>query len=137
MDLPNEIADDEDLYRSIPDKPNMKKYHNGEFIRFTSAAFKDSNGLSVDRSYYRDESEIIERINDRFGERSLVKLSAKDCRKEGAEPIPDPINENTYHSLIIPSQADANDRSTHRLKGSLPKKLQRISSIVQNCETNR
>jgi hypothetical protein len=56
----NEVSNNEWLYRMVLNKPNYWKENEN---RVSSAAFKDSKGVSVDRDGERPESKIIEELN--------------------------------------------------------------------------
>ena len=86
--LPDEISDAEMLYRSVPDKPNMWK---PEFNRPSSALFKDSKGVSVDRDGGRSIEEIIANFDRKMPERGLVSITAGECRKIGTKPVAKPL----------------------------------------------
>ena len=53
--LPEKIESEEQLYRAIPNKPQLWKDSDG---RPTSAIFKDSQGVSVDRDGKRNKERI-------------------------------------------------------------------------------
>jgi hypothetical protein len=73
--LPQEIADAEVLFRAVPKKPHMWKKAEE---RPSSAVFKDSKGISVDRDGGRSENEvcrfIVQRKSDLFAVIGLSQL---------------------------------------------------------------
>lgn len=103
--LPEIVDDEEWLYRYIPNSPIMSKYDNeGNFVRFTSAALKDSLGLSVDRDGKRNEEEIIEALlnfDNRDEDGGILKVQTGDCRKKDAEVKSAPTESNIYHAEIV------------------------------------
>ena len=96
----NEVSNNEWLYRLVLNKPNYWKENEN---RVSSAAFKDSKGVSVDRDGERPESKIIEELNHRFIEKigGIVKIQAGFCRNSGAIPLSKPEVDNVYHCIII------------------------------------
>jgi hypothetical protein len=93
------IEDLELLYRKVIKNPNYWKDD-----RPTSAVFKDSGGVSVDRDGNRHDSEVVVSFETRFANnmRAIVKIGAKLCRDLETEPKPDPNSENEFHALILP-----------------------------------
>jgi len=94
--IPNEIDNEEFLYRKILNKPNFWK---AEFNRHSSAAFKQSNGLSVDRNHTRKDSDIIEQLKN-TNIKSIVKIKCETCISIPTFPIYKPEADNIYHSEI-------------------------------------
>lgn len=97
--LPSVVDDSEFIYRAlhfptawVEDLP-------------TSAAFKDSKGVSVDRDGGRVESDIIQRLIELKGANSgIIKIQVCECRAvSNIEVEADPIQENIYHALVIQS----------------------------------
>ena len=73
--------------------------------RITSAAFKDSGGVSVDRDGGRNEGECIERIISALPQISGVgRLTSADVESCGAVTIYCPTQDNVYHSQIQDSK---------------------------------
>lgn len=104
MELPNEINDEEFLYRRIINKPNFWKE---ELNRHTSAAFKQSNGLSVDRSNFRPESDVID-VYKNLEIKAVVNIKCQDCREIPTNPKHMPIPDNIFHSEIHNSNSEVN-----------------------------
>ena len=99
--LDNFINDKELLYRAVPSKPQFWKEREG---RPSSAIFKDSKGVSVDRKGERSAGDVILALQKRFQNlRAIICLSAGVCREENAFIKYDPILENEHHSLILDS----------------------------------
>jgi hypothetical protein len=101
--LPDEIQDEEVLYRGI--HPNHTTKGN-ENTRISSAAFKDSKGNSVDRDGKRDESIIVDVFLERFHKKGLVKITEEICRDNNTNPVAKPLENNPFHGLIIRNNGD-------------------------------
>lgn len=91
------IEDNELLFRAIKPFPNWWKV---EINRPSSAAFKDSNGVSVDRQGSRTLQTTIEAIKNRFEIKAVVSITAQECRNTGANPMPKPTRTNPEHAEI-------------------------------------
>ena len=107
------------IYRRVKSKPIFIK--DG---KPTSAIFKDSHGVSVNKDANRDLSVIIqeeERLHKFYnrnltesdikqkGEelRAIVSLTDEDCDAVGAYLLSDPIEEeNPYHALLQKSETE-------------------------------
>ncbi|EKB48520.1 hypothetical protein B879_02861 [Cecembia lonarensis LW9] len=61
--LPQNISDEEILFRAIKPFPNWWKV---DINRPSSAAFKDSRGVSVDRDAGRQSSRVVQILRARF-----------------------------------------------------------------------
>jgi hypothetical protein len=94
--LNEHIEDLEYLYRRIILNPNFWDFTNN---KPTSAIFKDSNGVSVDRQGEREEEAIVETFRQ-FPIRAIAKIQAIKCRDLQTHPIYKPLEENKYHSEI-------------------------------------
>lgn len=100
--LPEHFNDDEKLYRAVlPLSYFWEEDCNGE-LRLSSAALKDSNGLSVDRGYYRSDSEVIDSMQQRLKGR-IISFEVKDCRSLQAHVLYKPSS-NCYHSEVHGSE---------------------------------
>lgn len=90
---------DERLFRAVPkNKPNMWK--DG---KITSAVFKDSKGLSVDRQWHRTISEAVDAVLSvrSDGEWGVVSVTKKIFDEVDALCLYKPIkNKNLFHSEI-------------------------------------
>lgn len=93
----NYIKDEERLFRVIKSFPNWWKF---DVNRPSSAAFKDSNGVSVDRQGTRNIDQVIERFRNRFELRAVVSINAGKCREFNTYPIAKPGLENPEHAEI-------------------------------------
>lgn len=114
----------EKLHRYVITNPDYWKTAEG---RPSSAVFKDSNGVSVDRDGGRNDDEIITTFKNRFGQeniRAIVCVNAGYCIDIGAHLVYSPEPDNVYHSLILESP----ERIT--LKPSKAKNLAKNCSVV-------
>lgn len=91
----NEFENDEKLYRAV--YPYDMFWTSGGKV--SSAAFKDKNGLSVERGYYRDDYLVVEDMNKRF-EGNIVCVTVEDCRNVHAKVKYKPSHSSKYHSEI-------------------------------------
>ncbi len=109
----------EKIFRRIKCKPQFMK--NG---RPTSALFKDSHGVSVNRDCGREINDIIadeERLHRLYnanltvrqieehgeGLKAIISLTHEQCDSEEVCVIPDPIDgENAYHALLQKSATE-------------------------------
>lgn len=116
------IEDQELLFRAIPNKPQMWKTAEN---RPSSAIFKDSKGVSVDRSGGRRDAEVVQIQLERFDNlKAVAAISALDCRNCGAFPKYDPIPNNEFHSLIL----DAPNSVT--IKSGKARRLAKMAKVV-------
>lgn len=108
-----------EIYRRVKSKPIFMK--DG---RPSSALFKDSKGVSVDRDVGRTIDDIIadeERLHSLYnakltdeeikekGEelKAIISLTYEQCDSVGVCVIPDPIpEENEYHTLLQKSETE-------------------------------
>jgi hypothetical protein len=91
------IKDEELLFRAIKPFPNWWKEKEN---RPSSAAFKDSMGVSVDRDAERENAEIIRAIEKRFDLKAIVKVKTFYCRQIQTYPFPKPLPDNAEHAEI-------------------------------------
>ena len=72
-----EFQPDERLYRKI--RP-LEQFWDSESQRPTSGAFKDRNGLSVDRQGQRQNNDAIDQLNSRLpGSGAIVSAEYQQC----------------------------------------------------------
>lgn len=74
-----------------------------EFNRPSPSAFKDKNGLSVEKLANRNENEIIKNLNVRFHrdkKKAIVKISVKKCLDIKLYPVDKPTKKNKFHAEI-------------------------------------
>lgn len=127
------------IYRRVKSKPILMK--DG---RPSSALFKDSKGVSVDRDAGREINDIIsdeerlhslytnglsdEEIRERGEElKAIIELTDSQCDSVDACVLPDPINgENEYHALLQKSETEI------QLSKSQAKTLAKSATIIKN-----
>lgn len=128
-----------EVYRRVKSKPIFMKEG-----RPTSALFKDSKGVSVDRDAGRNIEDIIadeERLHALYtvgltdeeikenGEelKAIISLTDEQCNSVSACIIPDPIpGENENHALIQKSETEI------QLSKSQARNLAKMAVIVKN-----
>jgi len=121
-----EIKDEEFLYRVVKVNPNLWKE---EEKRPSSASFKDSFGVSVDRQGGRTKEKVIFDFIERFGQdeiKAVIRVTAGFCRDKGAF-IKNDINDdgsNDNHALILRSENEIT------LTSSVARALSKESEIV-------
>lgn len=117
------IEPEELLYRAVPNKPQLWK---SELNKPSSALFKDSMGVSVDRDGNRSQSDIIHFIKENIkGElKAIILIKAQECFKFNAYPLPKPISNNIYHAEIHDSETKIS------LTDSKAKQLSRACKIA-------
>ncbi|MBU0764545.1 MAG: hypothetical protein KJ607_06905 [Bacteroidetes bacterium] len=118
--LKDYIEDYERLFRAIKPFPNLWKF---DVNRPSSAAFKDSLGLSVDRKGTRTVERVIERFKKRFEIMAVVSLTAKECREFQTCPIAKPEPDNPEHAEIHGSLTEV------ALTSGKARKLSKIARI--------
>ncbi len=85
--------------------------------RISSAAFKDSGGVSVDRDGGREEQACIDRITSAMPHLIAVgKLTCQDVEDCGALPKYLPTAENEYHSEIHDSDEQVQIKSSSKAR---------------------
>ncbi len=127
------------IYRRVKSKPIFMK--DG---RPSSALFKDSKGVSVDRDAGRTIDDIIsdeERLHSLYnaeltdeeikekGEelKAIIGLTDEQCDSVGVCVIPDPIyGENEYHALLQKSETEI------QLSKSQAKSLAKVASVIKS-----
>lgn len=117
--LDKKINEDEYLYRGIIDI-NWDFNNN----RPSSAAFKDSKGVSVDRDARRKEKDCVDFLNSKKDFFAICKVQAKDIKQRNAIINYLPNENNIYHSEIH------NSVDIIQMKGSKPKKIRDDSIVV-------
>lgn len=114
-----ELSEHEFLFRGV--KENQWDFQNG---RPSSAIYKDSKGVSVDRNYYRPDVDCIARllkVNDFF---SIVKVKVECVIQINALVRYMPVDDNIFHTEIH----DSLDRIT--IRSSKAQKLREKSEIT-------
>lgn len=117
--LDSEISDDEFLYRGV-----IEQNWDFENDRPSSATFKDSNGVSVDRDGSRSLESCIQALKASKAFFAICRVKASAVRNNGAviKYLPEP--DNIYHSEIHDSHVRV------QMRGSKPKKIRDDSEVV-------
>ena len=93
------IQDEELLHRAIKPKP---QFWNTKTDTVSSALFKDSKGVSVDRNSNRSNEEIKLCLLNTFPDlKGEARLKTEICREKMCRIIADPIENNEHHALIL------------------------------------
>ncbi len=111
------FADEEKLYRAVIPKDMFIKADGS----VTSAAFKVSNGCSVDRGNYRTDEEAAAFMK-RSLQGSIYSLTVKICREKDVFVKYEPEENNPYHSGLY-----KNDE----LEKMTPSQCRHLASSVQ------
>lgn len=117
--LKDEIEDDEFLYRGI-----VTQNWDFENDRPTSATFKDSKGVSVDRDGGRKEKNCIAKLISVKDFHAICKVKTKDVRGLDAVVFYRPTPGNDFHSEIH----DSKERI--QMRGKKPSKIREKSLVV-------
>jgi hypothetical protein len=121
--MPNEtdFEEDEYLYRGI-----LEVFWDFENDRPTSAIFKDSKGVSVDRSFDRNEDDCVTFLKKNKKFYRICNIQVKEVKSVDVIVIYKKIPENIYHSEIHDSSEKI------QIKGSKAKKLRdKINKIFE------
>ncbi len=118
-ELASHIDDEEYLYRGIIEL--NWDYDNN---RPSSATFKDSKGVSVDRDNYREEKDCIDFHLSKISFFGICKIQTQKVKELNAIARYLPEENNIYHSEIHDSEEKI------QLKGSKPKKIRDASQVV-------
>lgn len=113
------IEDEEFLYRGIIEF-NWDYKNN----RPSSATFKDSKGVSVDRDNFRQEKECVEYLKEKKDFFGICKVKTRAVKELEALVKYIPTSDNIFHSEIH----DSEERI--QLKGKKPKKIRDNSKVV-------
>ena len=109
------------MYRGI-----IEHFWDFENNRPSSAIFKDSKGVSVDRDNYRNEKDCVEFLQTKKDFYAICKIQTVKVRELNAIATYLPVEDNVYHSEIH----DSDERV--QMKGSKPRKLRAESVVVYN-----
>lgn len=103
--METEILSHEKLFRAI--KRSTPVLWDNEKNKPSSAAFKDSNGVSVDRDADRSNDQIKESFSLRFGGegniRSVIYVLASTCLNHDINVEASPLPDNEFHAEIFRS----------------------------------
>lgn len=103
--MDTEIKPEEVLYRAVFPSPAI--FWDEELGRYSSAIFKDSKGVSVDRDYNRTDNDICDEFKSRFPNKKLeavVSIGADFCYDLPTHLEYKPEPDNEYHSEIYDSK---------------------------------
>lgn len=114
-----DISNDEFLYRGI-----IESFWDYENDRPSSAIYKDSKGVSVDREYHREEKVCIDNLLDVKPFFSICKIKKEKVLICNAITKYLPTEDNIYHSEIHDSEESI------KIRGGKAKKLRDASHIV-------
>lgn len=114
------IENSEYLYRRVILNPNFWDFDNN---KPTSAIYKDSYGVSVDRQSDRTDESIIE-VFKKLPIRAVVKIQAQTCRYLDTLLVYKPVEDNIFHSEIHDSLEKI------QINSSKAKKLRDNSTII-------
>ncbi len=93
------IHNDEILHKAIKSKP---QFWNTKTDSISSALFKDSQGVSVDRNANRSDEEVKYNFLTRFPDlKGEARLKTELCRDKGCRVHADPTEHNENHALIL------------------------------------
>jgi len=116
--LNDKIEDNEFLYRGV-----VIQFWDFENDRPTSATYKDSNGVSVDRDGNREEKDCIDKLKNFNDFHAICKVLTRDVRDLNAIVLYKPIPDNDYHSEIH----DSNERI--QMRGKKPSIIREKSMV--------
>ncbi|KAA0548478.1 hypothetical protein FZW96_07860 [Bacillus sp. BGMRC 2118] len=123
------ISTEEKLFRKVITNPNFWKTEEG---RPSSALFKDSLGVSVDRDGGRDRETIVSTFKARFGNdniRAIVYVDARFCYDIATHLLSAPVDGNEFHAEIHDSSVRV------QLSGGKAKKLANNCHVVYENPT--
>ena len=117
------VERDEELYRLVLNRP---EYWKPELERLSSAIFKDSNGVSVDRDGERSSKQIIDALINRKSKPmiAVISIGAGFCIDLPTCVKAKPLEENEHHAEIHDSEEKI------QISGSKTKKLSKKAKIV-------
>ena len=127
------------VIRRVRNKPNFIKSGG-----FSSALFKDSKGVSVNKDHRRTEEEIIEdeiRLHNFYNNentagfysdekklKAIVSIDKEICEQKNIKVLDDPLEENPHHALLQKSENEIT------LTSSQAKALARNARIIVNFD---
>lgn len=110
----------ENLFRAF-----IAIWWNSESNTLSSAAFKDSTGVSVDRQSIRTIEESAITLRKRKASYSgVVYISCEEVKNAGGIAKYDAVEGNEYHSLILKPD------ESFPLSSSTAKRISRLSKLV-------
>ena len=100
--MDNIFCESEKLYRAVFPESYIQMFWRSDGT-VSSAAFSDSEGLSVERGNYRDDKSVIEDMQ-RFFRGCIISLTVGECNKVDAVIKYKPTKRSRYHSEIHGSE---------------------------------
>ena len=88
-------------------KKSVPNHYNISENRVSSALFKQSNGVSVNRCLQQGPDDCVNQLEAAFCNdlNVIVKITIEQCLSIGVYVEPDPRPDNIYHANIFNSQA--------------------------------
>lgn len=117
--IPQEIGDEEYLYRGV-----VEINWDNELQRPSSATYKDSFGVSVNRDASRKEQDCVEQLLNLKPFKAVCRVTALTVRKIEAVAKYLPTEDNIYHSEIH------NSEDKIPLSGGKASKIREQSEVV-------
>lgn len=117
--MDNTISDEEFLYRGV-----IELNWDFENNRPSSATYKDSKGVSVDRDHFRQEKECVDCLLSKKAFFAVCKVQTKEVHELNAITKYLPLDDNEFHSEIH----DSEERI--QMRGKKPKKIRDASEVV-------
>lgn len=96
--MDNTFTDSEKLYRAVFPESYREMYWRKDGT-ISSAAFMDSEGLSVERGDFRSDEEVIRKMQE-FFRGCIVSLTVEQCKNVDAVIRYMPTKRSKYHSEI-------------------------------------
>jgi hypothetical protein len=113
------VADDELLLRHIP---GGIQFQNPPDTPITSQNFRlrpDERGISVSRSTRASPEAVLARIGDPAKGSRIAACRVADLRALGFEVVPDPLDDDPGHALILPGSNDLSARTPRKRLANL------------------
>lgn len=96
--MDNTFANDEKLYRAVYPASYSQMYWKKDGS-LSSAAFRDPDGLSVERGNFRSDQNVIKEMQG-FFKGCIVSVTAEQCYATNASIQYKPTRRSIYHSEI-------------------------------------
>ena len=103
------------LYRAIKPIPTMWKTIDNKRVP-SSAVFKDSKGVSVDRQSNRKDETAIKYLSSSKEGYDILSITVNNCEDLSIVYQIDPIEDNPYHSLILRNSDDKIELTSSQAK---------------------
>ena len=96
------FVDSEKLYRAVFPQSQVEMFWRKDG-KVSSAAFRDPEGLSVERGDFRDDKSVIAEMQS-FFKGCIVSVTAEQCKDVKAIVCYKPTKRSVYHSEIHGSE---------------------------------